>query len=397
MAGVHAARPGAAAAAIPGDCHHCQPPLILIHGMRREAPGAPDSMPWSSIWNLAAYGATRSNLCDEFHRPGYSLRTYVPPASSLNTRVMRGISVPCGAHAKHSHRARLIRERKSRRSHGPPEMLTGTHTEKNDITPPPRSPCKSAVPAHRCLRHAYAVQVPVHVMFTMPWTPTKEFPHPMAVVQSINVAGALSALPNEYISGAANWFSYRAMDLYCWAGISGIMDAFRKSLGLPGYSMLGGSPAHALAGLRLPVTYLWSPALQPKPEDWGEHVAVCVRGTCRSSLSNCPIGLGLLRPLCVTLSRRGCGTPSPDLCPSHVVMRRVMPETNGSNACVACVMPVVRGVCSRGHISTMGMPSGCGCLSPTGLCTSFCCPGTCIDDAHRHAHKSTCSACSPSH
>lgn len=120
----------------------------------------------------------------------------------------------------------------------------------------------------------HVVQVPVHVMFTMPWTPTKEFPHPMAVVQSINVAGALSALPNDYISGAANWFSYRAMDLYFWAGLSSIMAAFRKSLGLPAYSMLGANPAHALSGLRLPVTYLWSPALQEKPGDWGDHVAV---------------------------------------------------------------------------------------------------------------------------
>lgn len=34
------------------------------------------------------------------------------------------------------------------------------------------------------------MQVPLHMMFTMPWTPTKLFPHPMCVVQSVNVAGA---------------------------------------------------------------------------------------------------------------------------------------------------------------------------------------------------------------
>lgn len=32
--------------------------------------------------------------------------------------------------------------------------------------------------------------MPLHIMGTMPWTPTKSFPHPMTVVQSINVAGA---------------------------------------------------------------------------------------------------------------------------------------------------------------------------------------------------------------
>lgn len=121
------------------------------------------------------------------------------------------------------------------------------------------------------------MQVPVHIMFTMPWTPTKEFPHPMAVVQSINVAGAISALPNEYISGAANWFSYRAMDLYFWTGTAGILDAFRKSLGLPSYAKLSAEPAHMMEALKLPVTYLWSPVLQEKPKDWGSHVAVRAR------------------------------------------------------------------------------------------------------------------------
>jgi hypothetical protein len=42
----------------------------------------------------------------------------------------------------------------------------------------------------RCFGIETVVQVPLHIMFTMPWTPTKQFPHPMAVVQSINVAGA---------------------------------------------------------------------------------------------------------------------------------------------------------------------------------------------------------------
>lgn len=96
----------------------------------------------------------------------------------------------------------------------------------------------------------------------------------MAVVQSINVAGAISSLPNEYISGAANWFSYRAMDLYFWTGTAGIMDSFRKKLGLPSYPKLSAEPAHAVAGLQLPVTYLWSPVLQEKPADWGAHIAV---------------------------------------------------------------------------------------------------------------------------
>jgi sterol 3beta-glucosyltransferase len=129
------------------------------------------------------------------------------------------------------------------------------------------------------------VQVPVHVMFTMPWTPTKEFPHPMAVVQSTNVAGSISALPSTFISGAANWFSYAAMDLYLWAGVSSIIDAFRRHLGLRPYPSTSAAPAHAPHALRLPVTYLWSPSLQPKPVDWGPHTEVCHHPQCVPAMS----------------------------------------------------------------------------------------------------------------
>ncbi|CAI0559604.1 unnamed protein product [Linum tenue] len=45
-----------------------------------------------------------------------------------------------------------------------------------------------------CHTHiAEALKVPLHVIFTMPWTPTSEFPHPMSRVKQ-PVANKVSSL-----------------------------------------------------------------------------------------------------------------------------------------------------------------------------------------------------------
>ena len=118
------------------------------------------------------------------------------------------------------------------------------------------------------------MQIPLHVMSLMAYTPTTEFHHPMTAVQSINIAGAVSGLPNDVISGAANYFTYKAFDLHLWQGVAEHVRLFRKHLGLPEYPSDTNAPAHALHNLRIPVSYLWSPSLRPKPRDWGSHVQV---------------------------------------------------------------------------------------------------------------------------
>ncbi|KAF9601601.1 hypothetical protein IFM89_020517, partial [Coptis chinensis] len=107
---------------------------------------------------------------------------------------------------------------------------------------------------------AEALGVPLHIFFTMPWTPTHEFPHPLARVPQ----------------SAGYRLSYLIVDLMIWWGIRTFINDFRKrKLKLPPiayFSTYHGSISH------LPTGYMWSPHLVPKPSDWG--VTVDVVGFC---------------------------------------------------------------------------------------------------------------------
>jgi sterol 3beta-glucosyltransferase len=54
---------------------------------------------------------------------------------------------------------------------------------------------------------AQALSVPLHLMFTMPWSPTRVFPHPLANMQGGN------ADPRT-----ANYLSYGLVDMMTWQG-----------------------------------------------------------------------------------------------------------------------------------------------------------------------------------
>jgi sterol 3beta-glucosyltransferase len=54
---------------------------------------------------------------------------------------------------------------------------------------------------------AEALGIPLHMMFTMPWTATRSFPHPLANVQSQNMDPR-----------ASNYLSYGVVDLMTWQG-----------------------------------------------------------------------------------------------------------------------------------------------------------------------------------
>ncbi|XP_031395030.1 sterol 3-beta-glucosyltransferase UGT80B1 isoform X1 [Punica granatum] len=110
-------------------------------------------------------------------------------------------------------------------------------------------------PAYGHAHVAEALGVPLHIFFTMPWTPTYEFPHPLARVPQ-----------------AGNWLSYIVVDMLIWWGIRSYINDFRKrKLKLPPiayFSTYHGSISH------LPTGYMWSPHLVPKPSDWGPLVDV---------------------------------------------------------------------------------------------------------------------------
>ncbi|KAH9670945.1 sterol 3-beta-glucosyltransferase ugt80a2 [Citrus sinensis] len=102
-----------------------------------------------------------------------------------------------------------------------------------------------------------SLKVPLHIIFTMPWTPTSEFPHPLSRVKQ----------PVAYR------LSYQIVDALIWLGIRDMINDFRKKrLNLRRVTYLSGSYS---SPLDVPYAYIWSPHLVPKPKaDWGPKIDV---------------------------------------------------------------------------------------------------------------------------
>ncbi|KAI9180715.1 hypothetical protein LWI28_007463 [Acer negundo] len=103
---------------------------------------------------------------------------------------------------------------------------------------------------------AEALKIPIHIFFTMPWTPTSEFPHPLSRVKQ----------PAGYR------LSYQIVDSLIWLGIRDMINDVRKrKLKLRPVTYLSGSQG---SDADVPFGYIWSPHLVPKPKDWGPKVDV---------------------------------------------------------------------------------------------------------------------------
>ncbi|ORY85379.1 hypothetical protein BCR35DRAFT_302858 [Leucosporidium creatinivorum] len=117
-------------------------------------------------------------------------------------------------------------------------------------------------PSFAHIHCAEALSIPLHIVFTMPWISTQSFPHPLVKISSSNTE-----------PGMSNFLSYSLVDLLTWQGLGDIINSFRSStLGLRALGVRSG--ALILERLRVPTAFCWSPALIPKPEDWGNHVDV---------------------------------------------------------------------------------------------------------------------------
>ncbi|KAG8064156.1 hypothetical protein GUJ93_ZPchr0004g39790 [Zizania palustris] len=111
-------------------------------------------------------------------------------------------------------------------------------------------------PAYGHIHVAEALKVPIHIFFTMPWTPTSEFPHPLSRVKQ----------PAGYR------LSYQIVDSMIWLGIRDMINEFRKKkLKLRPVTYLSGAQG---SGNDIPHGYIWSPHLVPKPKDWGPKIDV---------------------------------------------------------------------------------------------------------------------------
>ncbi|XP_057985076.1 sterol 3-beta-glucosyltransferase UGT80A2 isoform X1 [Hevea brasiliensis] len=111
-------------------------------------------------------------------------------------------------------------------------------------------------PAYGHVHVAEALKIPLHIFFTMPWTPTSEFPHPLSRVKQ----------------SAGYRLSYQIVDSLIWLGIRDMInDVRKKKLKLRPVTYLSGSQG---SDSDVPHGYIWSPHLVPKPKDWGSKVDV---------------------------------------------------------------------------------------------------------------------------
>ncbi|KAG5973405.1 hypothetical protein E4U55_000573 [Claviceps digitariae] len=117
-------------------------------------------------------------------------------------------------------------------------------------------------PSFAHIHCAEALGIPLQLVFTFPYTPTQAFPHPLASIKQSNVD-----------QGYTNFISYPLVEMMTWQGLGDLINDFRvRTLALHPVSTLW-APC-ASYRMHVPVTYLWSPGLVPKPEDWGEEVNV---------------------------------------------------------------------------------------------------------------------------
>ncbi|KAI0870419.1 sterol glucosyltransferase [Hypoxylon argillaceum] len=117
-------------------------------------------------------------------------------------------------------------------------------------------------PSFAHIHCAQALGIPLHLMFTMPWTSTRVFSHPLANMKT--------KTENQ---GTANFVSFSIVEWMTWQGLGDIINDWRNSIDLEPVPLTEGP--NLAETLKIPFTYCWSPSLIPKPFDWPEHIDVC--------------------------------------------------------------------------------------------------------------------------
>ncbi|KAK2596458.1 hypothetical protein N8I77_013348 [Diaporthe amygdali] len=121
-------------------------------------------------------------------------------------------------------------------------------------------------PSFAHIHCAQALGISVHLMFTMPWSSTRFFRHPLANIRD-------SQKISEATRQTLNWVSFAFVEWMTWQGIGDIINDWRRTLDLEPVPFTEG-PLLA-EKLHIPTTYCWSPALIPKPVDWPDFIDVC--------------------------------------------------------------------------------------------------------------------------
>ncbi|WWC72266.1 uncharacterized protein I206_106228 [Kwoniella pini CBS 10737] len=117
-------------------------------------------------------------------------------------------------------------------------------------------------PAFAHVHIAEALGLPLHMSFTMPWSATTAFNHPLVNVEQSNAE-----------KGLTNYLSFALAEMLTWQGLGDVINSFRsKTLYLEPLSM--GSGPSIVDRLKIPWTYCWSEGLIEKPKDWKEHIDI---------------------------------------------------------------------------------------------------------------------------
>ncbi|KAI6758011.1 hypothetical protein HG531_003836 [Fusarium graminearum] len=139
-----------------------------------------------------------------------------------------------------------------------PDTLTGNPFVADAIIANP--------PSFAHVHCAQALGIPVHLMFTMPWSSTRAFPHPLANLKNVGSDPRVE-----------NYLSYGIVEWLTWQGraysLRDLINKWRRSIDLEEVATF--DAPMLTQTLKIPFTYCWSPALVPKPADWASHIDVC--------------------------------------------------------------------------------------------------------------------------
>lgn len=87
--------------------------------------------------------------------------------------------------------------------------------------------------------------IPLHLMFTIPWSPTRKFPNPLVNIES-------SKAKSEF----SNFVSYVMVEMMIWQGLGNVLNRFRKNdLGLETIDRMF-APG-MISRLNIPFSYCW--------------------------------------------------------------------------------------------------------------------------------------------
>lgn len=108
-------------------------------------------------------------------------------------------------------------------------------------------------PSFAYIHCAEKLGIPLHLMFTLPWSPTSEFPQTLANIKS-----------SPANRKSTNKMSYTIVEMMTWEGLGSITSKFREeTLDLPDLSQAAGTTA--IHRLRIPYTTAGHLRLFPSP------------------------------------------------------------------------------------------------------------------------------------